>query len=51
MNLSIDLVLTIPNKNHQNKAIDFIQEFLDYNSYLAGTAGLQTPAPLPPFIQ
>jgi len=40
MNLSIDLVLTIPNKNHQNEAIDFIQEFLDYNSYLAGTAGL-----------
>jgi predicted acetyltransferase len=40
MNLSIDFVLTIPNKNHQNEAIDFIQEFFDYNSYLAGTAGL-----------
>ena len=40
MNLSIDLFLTIPNEDHQNEAIDFIQEFLDYKSYLAGTAGL-----------
>jgi len=40
MDKSMDLVLTIPNKSHKNDAIKFIQEFLDYNSYLAGTAGL-----------
>ena len=40
MNLSIDLFLTIPNEDHQNEAIDLIQEFLDYKSYLAGTAGM-----------
>jgi predicted acetyltransferase len=40
MDTSLDLLLTVPSNNHQIEAIEFIQEFLEYNSYLAGTAGL-----------
>jgi predicted acetyltransferase len=36
----MDITLTVPNKNHQNEAIKFIQEFLEYNSSLSGTSGL-----------
>jgi predicted acetyltransferase len=34
------LILVIPNKSHQDKAIKFIQEFIDCNSYLFGTSGI-----------
>jgi hypothetical protein len=36
----MDITSAVPNRNHQNEAIEFIKGSLDYNSYLAGTAGL-----------
>lgn len=36
-----ELVLTVPNKEHEQQAREFVKEFLDYNSKMHGTGSLE----------